>query len=563
MRRLLGVVLLVGPAFAAPAFAGPLRFVDVTAESGIRFRNLCGAPAGEKGWLSETMGAGAAWLDYDGDGNLDLYLVNGSTYDREPGAGEANQLYRGDGKGGFVDVTAKAGVGHKGWGYGVAVGDWDNDGDPDMFVTNFGPNVLYRNDGDGSFTDVTARAGVAGEFVWSASSAFLDGDNDGDLDLYVDNYMASDPKVVPRRGSEAAIAADCNYRGIPVVCGPLRQVPLQDTYYRNNGDGTFTDVTKAAGMHLGKPRFALGVVAADYDNDGDMDVYVANDSLQNSLWRNDGGTFTDVGVQTLAALNADGRAQAGMGTNFGDYNRDGWSDIVVTNFAHDLNAVYKNLGGKFFIDDSTLTGMGVTNLALSWGVGFYDFDHDADLDMLIANGHIYPQVDGFDIGTRFLQRNHLFLNDGGRFKEVGSSAGPGLAIERSFRGAAFADYDEDGDVDVLLTTLGDEPLLLRNDTVTEGHWLEVRLVGGPSNRDAVGARVVVSAGGISQLRQRKGGGSYLSASDPRLHFGLGAAERVQRIEVFWPSGGTRTLSDLAADRVLTIRETAPASTSGN
>jgi hypothetical protein len=537
-----------------PSGAGGMTFTDATADSGIRYRNVCGDPPGKKGFLSEGMGAGAGWLDYDGDGNLDLYLANGSAYDRKPGEGESNKLYRGDGKGRFTDVTERAGVGHRGWGYGVAIGDIENDGDPDIYVTNFGPNVLYRNNGDGTFTDVTERAGV-GNALYSSSAAFLDMDLDGDLDLYVGNYMDSDPSRVPRRGAEEARTSFCIYKGIPVFCGPLGQVPLQDALYRNDGEGRFTDVTRESGVFLEKPRYALGVVVADYDNDGKQDIYVANDSVQNTLWRNQGdGRFVDVGVGTLCALNADGRAQAGMGTAFGDYNGDGWIDLIVTNFAHDLNTLYRNVDGKFFIDDTNLAGLGVTYLQLSWGTGFYDFDHDADLDLFIANGHVYPTVDDYDLGTHFRQTNHLFRNDGGRFNQVAETSGPGLAVKRSFRGVAFGDYDDDGDVDLFVTTLDDDGVLLRNDTSSGGHSLQLRLVGSKSNRDAVGARVTVVAGGRRLHGQRTSGGSFQSSPDPRLHFGLGAATAAERIEIRWPGGATEILRDVKADRTITVRE---------
>ena len=534
--------------------SGGLFFVDATPLSGIDHRNVCGAPTEHKGWNSEILGAGAAWLDYDGDGNLDLYIVNGSAYDRPPGRGEPNKLYRGDGKGRFVDVTTKAGVGDRGWGLGVAVGDLDNDGDPDLYVTNFGPNVLYRNNGDGTFTDVTKHAGV-GNALLSASAAFFDIEGDGDLDLYVTNYHDCDPEVIPRRDSEAAQSEHCRYRGIPVACGPLGTPPLQDALYRNKGDGTFEDVTRASGAWLDTPRYALGVVTADYDNDGDQDIYVANDSVQNSLWQNRGdGTFVDVGVPTLTALSADGKAQAGMGADFGDYNRDGLLDLVVTNFSHGLNTVYKNVNGKFFIDDSALAGMGVTMMALSWGTGFFDFDHDGDQDLFIANGHIYPQVDDYRLGLSFRQANHLFVNEGDRFQEGSAASGPGLRAVRSFRGAAFGDYDNDGDIDVFVTALDDVPLLLRNDSRGTGHWLQVRLEGTKSNRDGVGARVTITVGGQRQVRERTGGGSYLSASDPRLHFGLGSATKVDVLEVRWPSGQTDVLRNVAADQVIAVKE---------
>jgi hypothetical protein len=344
---------------------------------------------------------------------------------------------------------------------------------------------------------------------------------------------------------------------IPVVCGPRGLRPAQDVLYRNNGDGTFTDVTRESGVWLKKPRYALGVVTADYDNDGDQDIYVANDSVQNSLWRNDGsGRFEDVGLKTLSALSVEGAPQAGMGTNFGDYDNDGWLDIVVTNFSADLNTIYRNHSGKFFSDVSIPVGMEPTYMALSWGTGFYDMDRDGQQDLFIANGHIYPQVDDYGIGTRYRQVNHLYMNAGQRFHLLAEGGGTGLAPVRSFRGAAFADYDDDGDVDLFVTALGEAGLLLRNETESKGHFLEVRLIGTGSNRDSVGARVTVSAGGRRQIRERKGGGSYLSSSDPRLHFGLGKSDRIDTLEVRWPSGRTLALKGVAADRILTLEEPA-------
>ncbi|TDI48593.1 MAG: CRTAC1 family protein [Acidobacteria bacterium] len=548
-----GLLVLLAPLTRAdepPA----IRFTDAGKRAGIDYVNVCGASLGQKGWLSESLGAGAAWLDYDGDGNLDLFLVNGSTYEREIGRGEPNRLFRGDGTGRFVDVTDSAAVGDRGWGLGVAVADYDNDGDPDIYVTNFGPNKLYRNNGDGTFSDVTEQARV-GDDRLSTGAVFFDMEGDGDLDLYVGNYMLSDPTRVPRAGSDEARKANCQYRGIPVACGPLGQVPLADALYRNNGNGSFDRVSVAAGIALDPPRFTLGVVSGDYDNDGDTDLYVANDSVENTLWQNQGdGTFIDVGLVTLSALNVDGRPQAGMGTDFGDYNGDGWLDLVVTNFSQDYNTIYRNVGGKYFADDSGALGLYTTQLALSWGIGFHDFDRDGDLDLFIANGHIYPEIDEYAGGNRFRQKNQIFRNDGDGFVDVSAMAGAGLAIERSYRGAAFGDYDNDGDMDVYLTALQERGLLLRNDTPATGHWLEVRLIGTRSNRDGIGARVTLSASGRRQLRERKGGGSYLSSGDPRLHFGLGAATLVDLLEVRWPSGARDVLRAVPVDRQITIRE---------
>lgn len=539
---------------AVSAADSSLKFVDATAASGIRYRNVCGAAPEDKGWLSESLGAGAAWLDYDGDGNLDLYVVNGSTYDRKPGEGEPNRMYRGDGKGGFVDVTEKTGTGDRGWGFGVAVGDIDNDGDPDLYVTNMGPNVLYRNNGNGTFTAVERAGGAANGHV-STSAAFFDKDNDGDLDLYVANFMDSDPGRVPRGGTPDATAAGCQYRGVPVACGPLGLLPQPDALYENDGRGNFTDVSEAAGIALRVPRFALAVVTADFDNDGDQDVYVANDSVPNSLWQNRGqGKFVDVGVGTLAALNAHGTPQAGRGADFGDLDGDGFLDLVVSNFSQDVNTIYRSMGGRFFVDSSGPAGMAVTWSAMSWGAGFHDLDLDGDLDLFFASGHAYPQIDDFGLGSRFKQANLVFVNEAGRFREVGASSGPGLALKRSFRGAAFADYDNDGDMDVFVTALDEGGLLLRNDSRRAGHFLTLRLLGGQSGRDPVGTRVAVTAGGVTRLGERKGGGSYLSGHDPRLHFGLGASQKAEVVQVRWPSGVIDTLRDVALDRVISVSE---------
>ena len=542
---------------AVCAATAGLRFTDATGVSGIEYTNVCGAPTAEKGYITEYMGAGAAWLDFDGDGNLDLYLVNGSTLEHADGEGEPNRLFRGDGRGSFTDVTSKSGTGDRGWGYGVAIADYDNDGDQDLYVTNLKANVLFRNRGDGTFENVTRQAGVGNE-SWGTSAAFFDMEGDGDLDLYVANYVEFDVKTVPRRGSTRAKPPFCDFRGIPVVCGPRGLIPAQDVLYRNDGDGTFTDVTRETGMWLRRARYSLGVVSLDYDDDGDQDLFVGNDSVMNSLWRNRGdGTFEDVGLATLTALNAAGSPQASMGTSAGDYDGDGWLDLVVTNFSHDLNTIYRNSAGKFFIDESTAVGMPATAMALSWGTGFRDFDQDGDLDLFIANGHVYPEVDGKGIGTSYRQKNHLFDSDSGAFRLVAAPPGSALASQRSYRGAAFGDYDGDGDADILATAMDAPVQLLRNDTPDAGSYIKIRLQGTASNRDGVGTRVRVTAGGRTQVRERHGGGSYLSASEGDLHFGLGDATRVERVEIRWPSGHTQMLGDVEAGRLLPVRAKSP------
>ena len=537
-----------------PAGHPKIMFRDVLSEAGITYHNVSGGTGNDKAWLTATIGCGVAWIDYDLDGDMDLYLINGSTHDRQPGKGEPNLLYRNDGDGRFTDVTAQAGVGDRSWGFGVAVGDVDNDGDPDLYITNLEANVLYRNNGDGTFSDITASAGVAGT-GWGSSSAFFDMDGDGDLDLYVGNYIDFSTLSVPRKGTPEADKPYCQFMGIPSVCGPRGLIPAQDILYRNNGDGTFTDVTREAGVFLEIPRYALGVVATDLDMDGDMDIYVANDSVSNSLWKNNGdGTFTDTGMISMTALSGDGKPQAGMGTDAADFDGDGWIDLVVTNFSHDLNTIYKSVEGRFFLDQSSVIGMGPTAMSLSWGVSFQDFDRDGDLDLFIANGHTYPWVDESGMGTSFRQRDHLFINQGGRFKLFSPPVDDGLAQVNSSRGAAFADFDNDGDVDIVVTTMDDSAVLLRNDSTLPGHWLMVQLTGTVSNRDAVGARVILSAGGSSQLRERKGGGSFVSSSDPRLYFGLGDADQVDKLEIFWPSGQKQVIHDVPVDQILKVTE---------
>ncbi len=542
---------LAAPAPAAAKPAEPL-LADATAGSGIAYRNVSGAQGRGKGWLTETIGAGAAWLDYDGDGSLDLYIVNGSTHERPADTPGTNRLYRGDGRGRFTDVTQKAGVAGRGWGYGAAAGDYDNDGDTDLLVTTLRSDILYRNNGDGTFADVSQKAGITGS-GWGTSAAFFDMDNDGDLDLYVARYVAFDRDKVPRRGTKEAIARTCLYKTIPVVCGPLGLPPSQDTLYRNNGNGSFTDVSREAGILLPAARYGLGVVTGDYDNDGDQDVFVADDSVPNLLWRNLGnGAFRDVGVESLCALSAEGDPQAGMGTDMADYDDDGWLDIGVTNFSQELNSIFRSQSGRFFNDVSTSIGMQASYSDLSWGMGFHDFDQDGDQDLFIANGHVYPDIDDYGLGTTFNQPNTLYVNEGGRMRAAPRTAG--LEVARSFRGAAFGDYDNDGDVDVFVVALDGAPLLLRNDTPAAGSWLQVSLRGRASNRDGVGARVTARAGGLRVLRERKGGGSYLSASDPRLHFGLGGATKVETLEIRWPSGRTQTLQEVPAGRILVVRE---------
>ncbi len=542
-RSLLSAGLEQKGAGRAPRIA----FTNVAPAAGLRFTHWNGASP-EK-YVLETMGSGAAFLDYNNDGWLDIYLVNGGGVPGHPPPGPVRHaLYRNKGDGTFVDVTGQAGVGGNGhYGMGVAAADYDNDGWTDLYVTTFGRNILYRNRGDGTFADVTESAGVAAG-GWSSSAAFLDFDRDGRLDLFVARYVdyAFDRNVTC--GDPA--------RGIRAYCHPDIYDGLTSLLYHNNGDGTFTDVSRAAGIagHIGK---GLGVVAADFDADGWIDLYVANDSVRNFLFRNQGnGTFKEIGITSGVALDEGGRPQAGMGTAAGDYDGDGRLDIIVTNLDREYNALYRN-AGSFFADTSFPTGFAPPSLPLvGWGTGFFDFDNDGDLDILVVTGHVIDNIDKFRAGQTYPQAKLLFENLGDRFREVAASRGAALTKPEVSRGAAFGDYDNDGDVDVLVSNLGGSPTLLRNDggNRNRNRWIVLALEGTKSPRQPIGSQVRCQVGGRVLTRYLAGGGSYLSSSDSRIHIGLGQAERVQRIEIRWPSGATETLENLAAGKFYKIRE---------
>jgi hypothetical protein len=533
----------------APA-GGPLRFVDAAVETGLTLLNVHGGPA--KDYIVETNGNGAAWFDYDADGDLDALIVNGSTLEQmRAGGSPMAALYRNDGRGRFEDVTAVAGLDARGWGMGVCVADTDGDGARDVYLTAFGPNRMLRNRGDGTFLDVTRAAGV-GDARWSTGCAFGDYDRDGDLDLYVANYLTFDESSIPAPGT----LPTCRFGTLPVMCGPRGLPGEADVLYRNEGNGTFTDVTREAGI-ADPGHYGFGVLFSDLDGDGWLDIFVANDSVPNLFFRNGrDGTFAEEALLVGLALSGDGRAQAGMGADIGDYNGDGRLDLVVTNFSDDYDTLYENSGDGFFTDVSHAVGLGIPTFpALAWGVGLVDFDNDGRLDLFAANGHVHPAADRSGQGTTYLQRDQVFRNLGaGRFEDVSASAGPGLTPERSSRGAAFGDYDDDGDIDVLVVNMNDRPTLLRNDTAASGHWINVRLEGTGPNRDAIGARVLVEAGGRTHVGEVRAGGSYLSHNDTRVHVGLGVATTVERLEVRWPDGTVATARDLPSDRFYVARE---------
>jgi len=551
LHAALVLAVLAGSLAAAPqTSAAVIRLVDVAGEAGLTLLNVCGGPS--KDYIVEVNGNGAAVFDHDNDGDMDVLIVNGSTLGQMARGGDQMvALFRNDGQGRFADVTAASGLGARGWGMGACVADYDNDGFQDVYVTAFGPNVLVRNNGDGTFTDATARAGV-GDPHWSTNCAFGDYDRDGDLDLYVANYLAFSERTIPKRGA----SPNCKYMGIDVMCGP-RDLPGEpDVLYRNNGDGTFTDVTRAAGI-TDPGHYGFGVVFSDLDDDGWPDIFVANDSVPNLLFRNNrNGTFSEVGLPSGVALSADGKAQASMGADAADYDGDGRLDLFVTNFSQDYNTLYRNGADGFFSDVSHQAGVVPPSLAyLGWGTGFADFDNDGLLDLFVANGHVYPEIDGSGRGTKYLQRKQLFRNQGsGRFRDVSDQVGGGLLLEKSSRGAALGDLDNDGDIDVVVINMNDRPTLLRNDTAGGNHWIALRLIGSTHNRDAIGARVWLEDEGARQVAEVRSGGSYLSHNDMRLHFGLGQRTKVPILKVRWPDGAVERFEGLAPNAIHAIRQ---------
>jgi len=530
----------------------PFQFIDVAREAGLTRILLAGRP--EKDHLLDSAGAGVAWLDFDRDGFLDVYLVNGwkLSGDRIAEKGR-NALYRNRGDGTFEDVTESSRTGGEGrWGSGVTVADYDNDGYPDIFLTNFGPNVLYRNRGDGTFENVAARVGVESP-GWNTGAAFFDADGDGDLDLYVAAYIDCTLEEVLK--AERTL----DWKGVDkVALGPFGLVGAADHFFLSDGKGRFREAAAEAGLEDRALAYGFGVRAADFDSDGDADLYVANDSDPNYLYRNEGkGKFREVGLWSGAALSANAAAQAGMGIAVGDAQGDGFLDIFVTNFAEDYSTLYLGDGKGFFQDSSEETGVAEpTFKPLSWGTSFADLDCDGDEDLVVANGHIYPQVDRHpEFDTTYAQKSLLLENTGkGKFIDATGRAGPGFAVARVSRGLAAGDYDNDGDLDLLISNLDAPPTLLRNDTPRRGTCFTVSLEIPPGHGTAIGAVVTLEAGGRKLVRDLSSSGSYLSVPDPRLHFGLGESKKVDRLEVRWPDGARQVLTNVAADRLLTVRK---------
>ena len=555
----------MGPAHAAvkdaqqrPITAGgfvdsaPIVFRDITKEAGIdKFHHRSGTP--EKTTIIESLGSGVALLDFDNDGWLDIYLLNGSTVPALRGqeAPPRAMLLHNNRDGTFTDVTEKAGVANERWGFGVAVGDFDNDGWPDIYVANYGKNRLYHNNHDGTFTDVAEKAGVA-LGGWSTGPTWGDYDRDGLLDLFVPGYVKFDVDHPPRGGKL------CHFRGMNVFCGPQGLPGESDHLFHNNGDGTFSDVSVKAGVSDPSGMYGLASVFVDMDDDGWLDLAVANDSVPSFLYRNrHDGTFEEIGVASGFALADDGHVQASMGIAVGDYNRDGKVDFYVSSFSDDYNSLYRNEGAGNFSEVAYRSGLGYPTIPfLSWGTGFLDFDNDGLLDIFVANGHVYPGVDQQDWGISYAQRPQLFRNrDGTMFQEVPPATGSGLADVITARGAAFGDLFNDGHIDVVINNVDSTPALLRNVVKNDNHWVAFKLVGGPkSPRDGIGAKAFITAGGVRQRGDVYSGGSYGSSSDPRIHFGLGASSKIEKVEIQWPSGAAEEFSVSGVDRIVTLVE---------
>ena len=533
-------------------------FVDDTKQAGLGgFRHVSGTP--EKRFILEAPGSGVAIFDYDNDGWPDIFLVNGSTFDALRGKARPPRaaLYHNNHDGTFTDVTDKAGVANERWGFGVAVGDFDNDGWPDLYVTNYGKNRLYRNNHDGTFTDIAEKAGVA-LGGWSTGATFGDYDGDGRLDLYVTGYVKFDLDHPPIPGSAETQYSFCQYRGKPVMCGPRGLPGERNHLFHNNGDGTFKEVSEKAGVANQNGYYGFGVAFADVNDDGKLDLVVANDSVPNYLFLNKGdGTFEDDSYPSGFAVKDDGREQAAMGLAIGDYENSGHLSLYVTTFSDDYYALYRNEGNADFSDVSFLAGVAnVTIPFLGWGTGFLDYDNDGWKDLFAANGHVYPGVDENDWGMTYAQRPLLFHNvDGKHFQVVPAATNSGLSVVVSARGAAFGDLFNDGKIDVVLNTIDGPPVLLRNAVNNGNHWVDFNLAGGPKGpRDAIGAKVFLTANGVTQRNDVISGGSYISNNDMRLHFGLGSATKVEKLEIRWPDGEREEVAVPHVDGVFTITE---------
>src|SRR6266576_2509077 len=540
------------PVSDSPAVS-PVRFVDAAREAGLTIPNVWGG-VDHKKYIIEAKGSGIAFFDYDHDGWLDIYLTNGTRFDTNWPASKAptSHLYKNNRDGTFTDVTEKSGLARTGWQTGVCVGDYDNDGWDDLFCCFWGHNILFHNNGDGTFTDVTKRAGVYDEKIrWGAGCTFLDYDRDGHLDLFVCNYIKFD---APQTVSEPA---HCQWKGISVMCGPRGLPGDTNVLFHNNGDGSFTDVSEKSGILKPGPRYSITAVSYDFDNDGWPDIYVAVDSQPSILFRNNhDGTFTDQAVLAGVAYSDNGHEQAGMGVAVADYDCDGSLDIFKTNFADDTCNLYRNNGDGTFTDVTFSSGIGINNGYVAWGCAFLDYDNDGWADLMQINGHVYPEIEGHAVGQTYKNPRIVYRNMvNGHFTDVSAQMGPGITEKFSSRGAAFGDYDNDGDIDAVVLNLGDLPSLLRNDGGNAQNWIKLKLMGTVCNRTAIGARARVVTGTHSQIDEVHSGSSVMSQSDLRLHFGLGKSQIIDLIEVKWPTTQKiERFSKVKPNQILTIRE---------
>jgi hypothetical protein len=537
--------------------AFPVTFIDVAARAGLTESLIYGGLE-QKKYIIETNGSGVAFLDYDNDGWLDILLPNGTRLEGFPKGKEPTiKLYRNQRNGMFSDVTAKAGLRHSGWASAICAGDYDNDGYEDFYLTYWGQNALYRNNGNGTFTDITQKASLGTKATrWGSGCTFVDYDRDGKLDLFVANYLKFDLENTPEPGKDA----NCTWKGIPVNCGPKGLPTDTNLLYHNDGDGTFSDVSDKSGITKVAGRYSMTAITTDFNSDGWPDIYVACDSTASTLYRNNrDGTFTDVALETGTAYNEDGQAQAGMGVAIGDYNADGLLDIFKTHFADDLPILYKNSERGFFEDASRAAGFDHTRY-VEWGTGFADFDNDGWPDIMIVTGNVYPEVEKLFKEYPHRSPRLVYQNLGnGRFREVTTEAGPGVLTAKSSRGCAFGDFDNDGDVDVLVMNMNEPPSLLRNEYIDKqkgekNNWLKVKLIGTKSNRSAIGARVQVKSGLHLQTQEVTSQSSYYSHNDLRLHFGLGPGAKAAQLEIRWPSGQVETIKDVAVNQIVTIKE---------
>lgn len=552
MRKPVFMFIFLAAAFTTAA-QYPVSMTNVAKQAGLNFITIYGDEKKNR-YLLETTGSGVAFIDYDNDGWQDLFFVNGTRLDALPKgmAPPTNRLFRNRGDATFEDVTAKAGLTRTNWGQSVSVGDFNSDGHDDLFITAFGKNALYKNNGDGTFADIADKAGVSeNKSKWGAGSAFLDYDRDGDLDLFAASYIDLDLKTAPLPET-----GPCLYKGLTVACGPPGLTGGVNMLWRNNGNGTFTDVSEKAGIRKTDGTYGLGVAVADYDNDGFVDIYVANDSAPAILYRNNrNGTFTDIALESGCAFSADGKPQAGMGVSAGDYDRDGWLDIFKTNFSGDTSTLYRNAGKAVFDDVTFSVGMGINTRWLGWGTSFADFDNDGWLDVFLVNGHVYPEVERLTTEAGYAQRKVLYQNlRNGKFADVSMQVGGAVVENSPARGAAFGDIDNDGDIDIVINNVNSLPELIRNDSRSGNSWLKVKLVGVKSNRNGIGARVVVITDDGQQIDEVRSGSSYYSQNDLRVSFGVGKSTAVKTIEVRWPSGFIEKFADVKVNQTVTIKE---------